>query len=225
MISIGEKLDGKYVVVGRLGAGGFGEVFLAEDEAIPGRQVALKVLAGDAAGDHQNLIWEMRTLSKFNHPGIVGFHHHFTHEDQLVLVMKYCAGGSLGNRLHSGRAISQDEVFRWGLVLCDALNFVHDKGIVHHDIKPANILFSHDGAIKLGDFGVANRNTGTRIFMAPEMLLGEPVSKTDRRVDVYALGLTLLEMLTGEHPFDSISPEQALKLRMSHDFVPDHLPR
>ena len=225
MISIGEKLDGKYVVVGRLGAGGFGEVFLAEDEAIPGRQVALKILAGDSAGDHQNLIWEMRTLSKFNHPGIVGFHHHFTHEDQLVLVMEYCAGGSLGNRLYSGRAISQDEVFRWGLVLCDALNFVHDKGIVHHDIKPANILFSHDGAIKLGDFGVANRNTGTRIYMAPEMLLGESVSKTDPRVDVYALGLTLLEMLTAEHPFDSMSSEQALKARIAHEFVPDSLPR
>lgn len=225
MISIGEKLGGTYVVVGMLGAGGFGEVFLAEDEAIPGRQVALKVLAGESAGDHQNLIWEMRTLSKFDHSGIVGFHHHFTHHDQLVLVMEYCAGGSLGNRLVSGRAISQDEVFRWGLVLCDALHFVHDKGIVHHDIKPANILFLHDGAIKLGDFGVANRNMGTRIYMAPEMLLGESVSKTDPRVDVYALGLTLLEMLTAEHPFDSMSPDQALKARIAHEFVPGSLPR
>jgi serine/threonine protein kinase len=224
VISIGDKLDDKYLVVGRLGGGGFGEVFLAEDEAIPGRQIALKVLSNDSVGDHSDLIWEMRTLSRFNHPGIVVFHHHFTHDNQLILVMEYCAGGSLDHRLDVGGPISQNEVFRWGAVLCDTLGFVHEKGIVHHDIKPANILFSLDGAIKLGDFGVANRNTGTRRYMAPEMLLGESVAKTDPRVDVYALALTLLEMLTGEHPFDGLSSEEALKTRIAHDFVPDSLP-
>ena len=225
MISIGEKLDEKYVVVGRLGGGAFGDVYLAADEGIPGRQLALKALSADSVGDHGDLLWEMRTLAKFNHPGIVGFHHHFTHQSQLVLVMEYCAGGSLGHRLYSGRPISQDEVFRWGAVLCDALAFVHDKGIVHHDIKPLNILFSHDGTIKLGDFGVANRNGGTRRYMAPEMLLGESVPKTDPRVDVYALGLTLLEMLTGAPPFDLLSQDEAMKARISHDFVPDSLLR
>lgn len=225
MISIGDKLDGKYLVVGRLGGGGFGEVFLAEDEAIPGRQIALKVLSSDSVGDHSDLIWEMRTLSRFNHPGIVAFHHHFTHEERLILVMEYCAGGSLDQHLDAGGSLSQNEVFRWGAVLCDTLGFVHEKGIVHHDIKPANILFSLDGAIKLGDFGVANRNTGTRRYMAPEMLLGESVAKTDPRVDVYALALTLLEMLTGNPPFAGLSPEDALKARIAHDFVPDSLPR
>jgi serine/threonine protein kinase len=225
VITIGDKLDGKYAVSGRLGGGGFGEVFLADDVAIPGRQIALKVLRSDSAGDHSDLIWEMRTLSQFNHAGIVGFHHHFTHENQLVLVMEYCAGGSLDQRLDAGGPPSQNEVFRWGAVLCDTLGFVHDKGIVHHDIKPENILFSLDGAIKLGDFGVANRNTGTRRYMAPEMLLREPVAKTDPRVDVYALALTLLEMLTGVHPFEALSPEDALKVRIAHDFVPDNLPR
>lgn len=225
MISISDKLDDKYVVVGRLGGGGFGEVFLAEDAAIPGRQIALKVLRSNSAGDHSDLIWEMRTLSQFNHAGIVGFHHHFIHDSQLVLVMEYCAGGSLDHRLHAVGPLSQNEVFRWGAVLCDTLEFVHKKGIVHHDIKPENILFSLDGAIKLGDFGVANRNTGTRRYMAPEMLLREPVAKTDPRVDVYALALTLLEMLTGEHPFAALTPEDALKARIAHDFVPDGLPR
>lgn len=225
MISIGEKLDGKYVVVGRLGAGGFGEVFLAEDEAIPGRQLALKALTRTSAGDHDDLIWEMRTLSKFNHLGIVAFSHHFTHKNHLILAMEYCAGGSLCSRLSADRPISLNEVFRWGTVLCDTLEFVHGKGIVHHDIKPANILFSHDGTIKLGDFGVANRNTGTRLYMPPEMLLGESISRTDFRVDVYALGLTMLEMLNGEHPFESLSSEQALKARISHDFIPENLPR
>lgn len=225
MISIGEQLDGKYAVVGRLGAGGFGEVFLAEDEAIPGRQLALKALSRDSAGDHSDLIWEMRTVSQFNHPGIVSFLHHFTHDGQLILVMEYCAGGSLDDRVRTGGPVSQNEVFRYGAVLCDTLGFVHQKGIVHHDIKPANILFSLDGAIKLGDFGIANRDAGTRRYMAPEMLLGESVTKTDPRVDVYALALTLLEMLTGEHPFEGLSTEQALEARIAHDFVPDSLPR
>lgn len=225
MISIGEQLDGKYAVVGRLGAGGFGEVFLAEDEAIPGRQLALKALSRDSAGDHSDLIWEMRTVSQFNHPGIVGFLHHFTHDDQLILVMEYCAGGSLDYRVRTGGPVGQNEVFRFGAVLCDTLGFVHEKGIVHHDIKPANILFSLDGSIKLGDFGIANRDAGTRRYMAPEMLLGESVTKIDPRVDVYALALTLLEMLTGEHPFEGLSTEQALEARIAHDFVPDSLPR
>jgi serine/threonine protein kinase len=225
VITIGDKLDGKYAVSGRLGGGGFGEVFLADDVAIPGRQIALKVLRSDSAGNHSDLVWEMRTLSQFNHAGIVGFHQHFTHENQLVLVMEYCAGGSLDQRLDAGGPPSQNEVFLWGAVLCDTLAFVHQKGIVHHDIKPANILFSLDGDIKLGDFGVANRNTGTRRYMAPEMLLREPVAKTDPRVDVYALALTLLEMLTGKHPFEALSPEDALKARIAHDFVPDNLPR
>ena len=225
MVSIGERLDEKYLVVRRLGGGGFGDVFLAEDEAIPGRQLALKVLSRNSAGKHDDLIWEMRTLAKFNLPGIVSFFHHFTHDHQIVLVMEYCAGGSLSHRLDSGGTVPQNDAFRWALLLCDTLTFVHGQGIVHHDIKPANILFSSDGAIKLGDFGVANRHAGTHLYMPPEMLLGEFGSRTDPRVDVYALGLTLLEMLIGVHPFESMSSNDALQARIAHDFVPEDLPR
>ena len=225
VISIGDRLDAKYLVAGRLGSGGFGEVFLAEDEAIPGRYVALKVLSGTAAADEDNLIWEMVALSQFNHPGVVAFHHHFSHQNRRVLVMEYCAGGSLADRLADAGAMGENEVVRWAAVLCDTLAAVHGKGIVHHDIKPANVLLSCDGSIKLGDFGVANRNTGTRLYMPPEMLLGLPVSKTDPRVDVYALGLTLAEMLTGDHPFEHLSPEEALRAKMSHQTLGAGLPK
>ena len=225
MISISERIDGKYIVTNRLGGGGFGEVFLAGDEAIPGRKLALKVLSNRSAGDHSDLIWEMRALSRLNHPGIVAFHHHVIHEGQLVLVMEYCGGGSLDDILYSGRAVTHDDVFGWGSVLCDTLAFAHSNGIVHHDIKPANILFARDGMIKLGDFGVANRNTGTRMYMPPEMLLGESVSKMDARVDIYSLGMTLLEALMGAHPFESLSPPDALKASITHEFISDTLPR
>ena len=225
MIAIGDQLDGKYHVLGRLGSGGFGEVFLAEDEVIPGRQVALKALTAPKAGDHSALIREMRALAQFSQPGVVSFHHHFMHQGQLVLAMEYCAGGSLGDRLAAGRLASVAEAFRWGAVLCDTLAFVHGQGIVHHDIKPANILFAHDGGIKVGDFGVANLNAGTRLYMAPEMLLGEPVSRLDPRVDVYALGLTLVEAITGEVPFERMALDEALRMRVAHQTVPSGLPR
>lgn len=225
VISAGDRLDDKYLVVGRLGSGGFGEVFLADDEAIPGRQVALKILSGRPPGEHRALIHEMQTLAQFSHPGVVTFHHHFMHHGQLVLAMEYCAGGSWDDRLASGSPATLDEVFRWGTVLCDTLTFVHGKGIVHHDIKPANILFAQDGSLKVGDFGVANMNTGTRIYLPPEMLLGEPVSRTDARVDVYALGITLIEAATGENPFEHLSPDAALRARVTHQTVPAGLPR
>jgi serine/threonine protein kinase len=225
MISVGDLLDEKYRVVGRLGSGGFGEVFLADDKVIPGRQVALKVLSGRPPGEHGALVHEMRSLAQFNHPGVVAFHHHFMNQGQLVLAMEFCPGGSLDDRLVRGGAAAIDDVFRWGVVLCDSLAFVHNKGIVHHDIKPANILFAQDGSLKVGDFGVANLNTGTRLYLPPEMLLGEPVSKTDARVDVYALGITLVEAATGENPFERLQPDEALRARVAHRTVPASLPR
>ena len=142
--------------------------------------------------------------------------------------MEFCPGGNLDERLAgtagTGR-IREDKGFAWALDLCQTLSYVHKKGIVHHDIKPQNILFAADGTIKLGDFGVANRNVGTRMYMPPEMLIGEPVSRTDPRVDVYSLGLTLLEALTGRHPFESLDAAAALDARIEHDFVSEDLPR
>ena len=225
MISVGERLDGKYLVTRRLGGGGFGDVFLASDEEIPDRQVAIKVLNRPRDEKHSDLVWEMRTLAQFQHPHVVAFYHHFNDQNCLYLAMEFCPNGSLCDLLRYNEGCSESEVFDWGLDLCETLAFVHGKGIVHHDIKPQNILFAGDGTIKLGDFGVANRNTGTRIYLSPEMLLGERVARTDPRVDVYALGLTLLESLTGHHPFELLAPDEAVQARIRHDFVPTNLSR
>lgn len=224
-VAIDDHFDNKYRVVRRLGAGGFGEVFLADDEAIPDRQVAIKVLRQDSNGDHSDLIWEMQALAKFHLPGVVGFYHHFEEEDQVFLVMEYCSGGSLHDLLARGGRLREADVLGWGLDLCETLSAVHEKGIVHHDVKPANVLFSADGRIKLGDFGVANSGGGTRHYLPPEMLLNERVSRTDARIDIYALGMTLLEALLGEHPFRVLNREEALQARIAHNFVPSSLPR
>jgi serine/threonine protein kinase len=219
-IEIGEELDEKYVVVRRLGGGGFGEVFLAEDE-VTGREVAIKVLRADDRDD--DLIWEMQTLAALDLPGAVAFYHHFNDGHRLFLVMEHCAGGSLRDRVRGGARFLERQVLDWALSLCSTLGAVHAKGIVHHDIKPANLLFHADGRIKVGDFGVANRSVGTILYLPPEMLLGEPVSSVDPRVDIYSLGLTLIEVLTGAHPFEFMSREGALEARMRQDFVSDAL--
>ena len=224
MASIGDRLDGKYLVTDRLGAGGFGEVFRADDEAIPGRKVAIKVLhKADDEDDQSDLVWEMQQLAQISHPHVVGFYHHFIEDGHLHLVMEYCAHGSLDDRLAKVGSFSERQVFEWALQLCGALSHVHSKGIVHHDIKPQNILFAADGTIKLSDFGVANTHAGTLVFLPPEVLLHERVSHTDQRVDVYAFGLTLIQMLTGEHPLFGLSKEDAIEVRIRHDFVPTNV--
>jgi serine/threonine protein kinase len=225
MISPGDRLDGKYRVVCRLGGGGFGEVFLAEDEKIPDRYVAIKVLKESPDSDQSDLLHEMQTLAKFHHSGVVAFYHHFRNESGLHLVMEYCRGGCLFDGLKQAGRFPEEQVFTWGRQLCETLAFVHDKGIVHHDIKPQNILFAADDTIKLGDFGIANTNAGTRIYLAPEVWLGEAKTRLDPRIDVYALGLTLLELLVGDNPFVGVEPDVALMMRVAHDFIPEHLPR
>lgn len=225
VISIGDKLDGKYIVIDKLGGGGFGEVFLANDDALPDRRVAIKVLKQTSSGDHSDLIWEMQALSKFNQPGVVTFYHYFIEGNDICLVMEFCERGSLDDRIvHHGRC-GETDVFAWGLTLCETLASVHERKIVHHDIKPQNILFTNGDSIKIGDFGIANRNMGTRIYMPPEMFLGEPLTKTDPRVDVYSLGITLLESLTGRNPFEDLRADEQLPARIAHDFIAQTLPR
>jgi len=113
---------------------------------------------------------------------------------------------------------------QWCANLATVMELVHERGIVHHDIKPDNILVAEDGSLKLGDFGVANSNGGTLAYLAPEMLLGE-VNSGDVRVDVYALGITLLELLRNSNPFWDMNRSESLKAKLQHDFIPTDLDR
>jgi serine/threonine protein kinase len=221
-ITIGDQLDSKYRVVRQLGCGGFGEVYLAEDELL-GRQVAIKLLR-DRDPDHQaDLVHEMQSLDQLHHPSVVTFYHHFIHEQLLFLFMEYCTGGSLRSRMRE-QPTQPHTVFEWGKDLTATLYFIHQHGIVHHDIKPDNILFTTEGTLKVGDFGVANRNFGTLLYLAPEMLLGE-VDSGDVRVDVYALGITLVELLLNRSPFKGMSEVEVLRAKIRHQFVPANLDR
>ncbi len=220
---IGIVLDNKYKIIDLLGEGGFGEVWLAEDGLVEGHQVAIKVLKNFDIDDISPLIEEMQFLASLNHPNIVKFLHHFEENGHTHLVMEYCAGGNLGN-ISSG-SIEASEVFSWGKILADTFSVVHAQQIVHHDIKPQNLLLTDQRTIKVADFGVANRNIGTRVYMAPELFLGERISSNDVRIDIYALGISLLELLTGYNPFFDCAREDLLQKKIQHNFIPYELDR
>ena len=211
-------IDNKYKMIRKLGSGGFGNVWLADDVLIPGRQVAIKSLRRKHVIEDSPLIAEMQFLNSLDHPNIIRFYHHIRDDENLYLVMEYCKGGSLDKiRAYGPRAIS--EVFDWAVTITDTMK------IVHSNIKPENILLTEKGLIKIADFGIANQDIGTINYLAPEQLLTELEHTNDPRIDIYALGLTILELVTGINPFSGLSRNEALRSKIQHDFVPRHLER
>jgi len=214
--------DNKYEYIKELGEGGFGKVFLAR-EKVSKRLVAIKQLKDTDKQKQEDIIHEIEVVSKFENPNIVAYYHHFWQDELLFLVMEYCAGGNLRHKMKAGD-LSATDIFNWMQTLAECLRIVHKKGIIHHDIKPDNILFSENGTIKISDFGIANTGAGTRAYMSPEALSWESNAKTDPRVDIYAVGVTLMELLTGKNPFFFQSKEQIIELHQKAEFPIKHLP-
>lgn len=224
-LKIGDVLDNKYLLVRKLGEGGFGNVYLAQDTLLSERYVALKCLKIDENDRESYLIREMDFLATLADPHVVGFFHHFKNNNTIFLVMEYCSGGSLRQFLQAKGKVKPEKATGWVINLCDTLQQVHDHGIVHHDLKPENLLFSLDGTLKIADFGVANTRGGTHSYMCPELFLpAENVSRTDGRVDIYALGVTLLELVTGNNPFFHLSEGDLLNAKIRLDFGDAQLP-
>ncbi len=205
-----------------LGKGGFGTVFLAQEE-ISHRRVAIKQLNSQDATRQKVIVHEMQMVSQFNHPNIVTYHHHFSETGLLFLVMEYCAGGSVRDVIGK-RKVSPTEALNWIQTIAEALAFVHAKQIVHHDIKPDNLLITDNGMLKISDFGIANTVAGTRAYMSPEALACDDASVGDARVDIYALGVTLMELLTGANPFFYKTPEEMQAMHDQGDFPIKSLP-
>ena len=205
-----------------LGKGGFGTVFLARED-VSHRQVAIKQLNSQDAHRQKAIVHEMRMVSRFNHPNIVTYHHHFSEDGLLFLVMEYCSGGSVRDAITT-RKVSATESLNWIQTLAEAFDFVHDKKIIHHDIKPDNLLLTENGTLKISDFGIANTGGGTRAYMSPEALAWDDHSILDARVDIYALGATLMELLIGQNPFFYKSPEELQAMHDKGDFPIKSLP-
>ncbi len=200
-----------YQVTQKLGAGGMGVVYKAVDLKLE-RTVALKFLPPDIAVsdiDRERLVREARSASTLDHPNIGVIHGLEESDDhQFFIVMGYYEGETLSQKLTQG-VVASREALALAIQIAQGLSAAHSHNIVHRDIKPSNIIISNDGLVKIVDFGLARvvasasatqsiSLTGTLPYMAPEQILGEPV---DQRSDVWALGVILVQMLTGSHPF------------------------
>lgn len=209
----------RFTVERLLGAGGTGRVYLAMDRLLD-RPVALKALSVGATGAEEQalarFVREAEAAGRLRHPHIVALHD--VDLSAGLLVFEYVSGGSLAQLLSSGDPLPLAKVRRLGLELLDALAVAHDAGIVHRDVKPANVFLDAAGSAKLGDFGAAHLLDfgqtqtggliGTLAYLSPEQVTGDKIGP---RADLYGLGATLFEALTGRPPF------------LGPDFVSQHL--
>jgi serine/threonine-protein kinase len=207
--TVGQKL-GDYEILGVLGAGGMGKVYKVRN-TISDRVEAMKILLPNLA-DQKDLadrfLREIKLLASLNHPNIASLRTALTLDNQLVMIMEYVDGVTLASRLQQGPVPVADAVYYIDQVLA-ALVYAHQMNVVHRDIKPGNMMLTSQGVVKLMDFGIARPGneagmtiTGTTLgslnYMSPEQVKGESV---DARSDLYSVGLSLYEILTGRLPF------------------------
>jgi eukaryotic-like serine/threonine-protein kinase len=210
-------LDDRYDVVRPLGSGGMGEVFLARDRVL-GRDVALKVLRKQFAGDEEfaeRFKREAMSAASLSHPNIVQVYDRGeTEEGDSYIAMEYVPGGTLKERISGDGPLGAADAASLGAQVAEALGAAHDRGMVHRDIKPQNVLLTASGGAKVADFGIARAGSsatisrtgsvmGTAGYMSPEQALGKPATP---KSDLYSLGVVLYEALTGELPFTADNP-------------------
>ncbi len=211
---VGDTL-GDYQVIGILGAGGMGQVYKVRN-VISDRVEAMKVLLPDLVSDPEladRFLREIKVQASLDHPNIAKLHTALRAGDQLIMIMELVEGTTLEQMQEQGPLPLADGL-RYISDSLDALGYAHEHGVIHRDIKPANIMLTRDGVIKLMDFGIAKAAsdhkltmTGTTMgslyYMSPEQVKG--VTSLDPRSDLYSLGVTLYEVVTGQRPFQGDS--------------------
>ena len=202
-----------------IGRGSFGEVYRAWDPRLH-RQVGLKLIsAGPGRTSAEEIIREGRLLARVRHPGVVTIYDAEQIGDEVGLSMEFVDGPTLQQRIDDNGPFSLEETIALGVQLCDALAAVHGAGVLHRDIKAANVLMKAPGRIVLMDFGAGRQMddeigadvTGTPLYVAPELLAGAPASV---RSDIYSLGVLLHYMVTGAYP---VSAASVAELRAAHE--------
>ena len=203
---------GKYRIVERLGRGGMGTVYKAIDETLD-REVAIKVLNADL-GDTDILKRfraEAVTLARLNHPGIATLYELYRDDDDLLMVMEFVRGETVHELSERLGALAAPQAAHLAMQVLDALSHAHRAGVVHRDLKPANLMITEMGIVKVMDFGIARvlgtehftqggYMMGTPAYMAPEQVLGGDI---DGRADLYAVGVVLYRLLSGQLPFSA----------------------
>jgi serine/threonine-protein kinase len=232
---VGQSI-GPYGIVGHLGSGGMGEVYLAEDKRL-GRQVALKLLPDSLVADHERVRrfkQEARAASALTHANVATIYDIGESEGTIYLAMEYVDGETLDDKI-GGRPLETDAILHIAVQAADALDEAHTKGITHRDIKPGNIMITPRGQVKVLDFGLAKVTRreeptfgsdlstqaktqpgvmmGTVAYMSPEQALGHDV---DERTDLFSFGVVLYEMTTGQRPFHGATAIETIT-KITHD--------
>ncbi|AND16255.1 Stk1 family PASTA domain-containing Ser/Thr kinase [Rathayibacter tritici] len=225
---LGRLVDGRYEVRSRIARGGMATVYLAHDQRLE-RRVAMKVMHGHLSDDatfKNRFVQEARSAARLAHPNVVSVFDQGQDSDMAYLVMEYLPGITLRDLLKErGRLTAQQVVDIMHSVL-SGLAAAHRAGILHRDLKPENVLLADDGRIKIGDFGLAraaSANTasgqallGTIAYLSPELVTR---GTADTRSDIYAIGIMIYEMLTGQQPFTGEQPMQ-IAYQHANDSVP-----
>jgi serine/threonine-protein kinase len=225
----GQKI-GDYEIVAKLGAGGLGVVYEVE-HLISRRREAMKIMLPDQSGAPEmveRFRREVQTLATLAHPNIAALHTAFYYENQLAMAMELVHGETLARRRQTG--ITLPEALSFTAQVLQALVYAHRLGVVHRDIKPSNIMITESGTVKLLDFGIALQEQSTHLtqtgyllgslsYMSPEQVSG---SKATARSDLYSVGVTLYEMLTGVLPITGSTNYEILLGHMQKEPVPPH---
>ncbi|TDN43455.1 serine/threonine-protein kinase [Curtobacterium flaccumfaciens] len=225
---IGRMIDHRYRVRSRIARGGMATVYLATDVRLE-RRVAIKIMHGHLADDQafrERFIQEARSAARLSHPNLVGVYDQGAEGDTAYIVMEYIPGITLRDLLQEHHALTPEQATDILRAVLAGLASAHRAGIVHRDLKPENVLLADDGRIKLGDFGLARATTantatgaallGTIAYLSPELVTR---GAADSRSDIYALGIMLYEMLTGEQPYKGEQPMQ-IAYQHANDSVP-----
>lgn len=224
-------LGGRYRLIETLGGGGMAKVFLAHDELLD-REVALKVLREQYAEDEEfaERFEREAKSAALSHPHIVPVYDRDEADGTAYIAMEYVSGGTLAGRIERYGPLEPEMAAEVTLQIARALEAAHEKGVIHRDVKPHNVLVTENGDVKVSDFGIAysasapkisrtSHPIGTAAYMSPEQFRGEPATPES---DLYSLGVTLYEVLTGEVPFEAESP---VGIAVKHVFEPPRPPR
>jgi serine/threonine-protein kinase len=207
---------GKYRILSPLGSGGFGTVYLAEDTWID-KKVAIKVPHRQANLDFGELLHEPRLLAALNHPNIVAVLTAEKQEGIFFIVMEYVPGETLEALIIRDGTLDLTRALDFTCQICNAVDHAHRQGVIHRDLRPGNVLVTEQGILKVADFGtsrfleIAAHGTtviGSPPYMAPEQFQGKAVFASD----LYSLGVTMYQMLTGTLPYDTPSPSDLDRL-------------